>query len=132
MRAVGIHHVAVQTRDLGASERFYEGVLGLAVVARHFFDDGRERSVWLDAGGGTLLMLERASPTARPPGEEPFVSSHAGWHVVALGIQAAERAQWEARLEHARVDVVHRSAFTLYVRDPDGNRVGLSHYPNAV
>ena len=28
----GLHHLAIRVRDLGAAERFYCGVLGLAVV----------------------------------------------------------------------------------------------------
>ena len=28
------------------------------------------------------------------------------------------------------VAVVHRTRFTLYVQDPEGNRVGLSHHPH--
>jgi len=25
---------------------------------------------------------------------------------------------------------VHRTRWTLYLRDPEGNRIGLSHYPH--
>ena len=28
------------------------------------------------------------------------------------------------------VDVVHRTRWSLYVRDPEGNRIGLSHFPH--
>jgi hypothetical protein len=48
---------------------------------------------------------------------------------VALGIARGERAAWERRLSDAGVPVEYRTAFTLYVRDPEGNRVGLSHWP---
>ena len=126
MRAAGIHHVAVQVRDLPTAEAFYTGVLGLPVTRRWPAADG-ERSLWLDAGGGSILMLERAAPEARPPSEDPFAHLHAGWHVVALRIEASERAAWEARLGER---IVHRTRWTVYVRDPDGNRVALSHYPD--
>ena len=33
------------------------------------------------------------------------------------------------RLREAGVAIEDRTAFTLYVRDPDGRRVGLSSYP---
>jgi hypothetical protein len=36
---------------------------------------------------------------------------------------------WEERLHAGGVEVVHRTRWTLYVRDPEGNRVGLSHHP---
>lgn len=130
MRIAGVHHVAVQVRDLPRAEAFYAGVLGLEVARRWPAAEGGDRSVWLDAGGGTVLMLERAAPDARPPAEDPFAHLHAGWHVVALRIEAASRGAWEERLARAEVPVVHRSAWSLYVRDPDGNRVALSHYPD--
>jgi hypothetical protein len=37
----------------------------------------------------------------------------------------------EARLASAGVEVVERSRWTLYLRDPEGNRIGLSHHPEA-
>lgn len=126
----GIHHVAVQVRDLAAAEGFYAGLLGLPVIRRWPGPDGRERSLWLDAGGGAFLALERAAPDARLPAESPFRDGHAGWHLVALRIAASERASWEDRFARAGVPVDHRTDFTLYVRDPDGNRVGLSHHPD--
>ena len=49
--------------------------------------------------------------------------------MVALRIAPGERAAWEERLRAAGIDVVERSDFTLYLRDPEGNRVGLSHWP---
>jgi hypothetical protein len=52
-----------------------------------------------------------------------------GLHLVALRIGLADRQAWEDRLAAAGVPVVHRTGFTIYVRDPEGNRVGLSHHP---
>lgn len=128
----GAHHVAVQVRDLARAEAFYSGVLGLAVLRRWPADDGSERSVWLDLGAGQFLALERASPDAVPPSEQPFRDGHAGWHLVALRIGVDERAGWEAQLAARQVEVVHRTRWSIYVRDPDGNRVGLSHHPDAL
>ena len=53
-----------------------------------------------------------------------------GLHLVALRIERAARADWLRRLAAAGVAVEARTAFTLYVRDPEGNRVGLSHWPD--
>ena len=39
-----------------------------------------------------------------------------------------ELAAWEARLREAGIPIDDRTAYTLYVRDPDGHRIGLSVY----
>ena len=46
-------------------------------------------------------------------------------------IAASERDAWEAHLTAAGLAIAHRTDYTLYVRDPEGNRVGLSHWPDA-
>ena len=54
----GHHHLAIQVKDLAAAERFYVQVLGLRVLRRWPFDDGRpgERSVWLSVGRGEEFL----------------------------------------------------------------------------
>jgi catechol 2,3-dioxygenase-like lactoylglutathione lyase family enzyme len=126
----GFHHLAIQVRDLAAVERFYRQTLGLAELRRWPNKDGSpgERSVWLDVGGGGFLALERVAngPTAAA---DPTRAERPGLHLIALSIQQSERAGWERRLAAAGVTIEARTAFTLYVRDPEGNRVGLSHWP---
>jgi catechol 2,3-dioxygenase-like lactoylglutathione lyase family enzyme len=122
---MNVHHLAVAVRDLGRAEAFYGGVLGLLVQKRWADDAGAPRSIWLDLGGGAFLAVEVAAPDlpARPARDLP------GWHCVALGIARDERDAWRSRLAAAGHPVERESAFTLYVRDPEGNLVGLSHYP---
>ncbi len=119
------HHLAIQVTDLPRAERFYCDVLGLAVRQRWAWDDGRpgERSLWLSLGPG-FLALEACDQPASP---REFRDPQAGLHLLAIGIRAQDRAAWEARLG---VAIVHRTKFTLYVRDPEGNRIGLSHHPD--
>ena len=121
------HHLAVQCADLATCERFYREVLGLPLVRRWPAEGGGDRSVWLALGEG-LLMLERASEAARagslrrraarPPPRSRSAS------------RAPSARRWEARLAARGVPVVNRTRFTLYLRDPEGNRVGLSHHPD--
>jgi catechol 2,3-dioxygenase-like lactoylglutathione lyase family enzyme len=122
---MNVHHLAVVVRDLGRAEAFYAGVLGLSVRRRWADDAGAPRSIWLDLDGGAFLAVELAGPhlPARPAPDLP------GWHCVALGIARGEREAFRARLAAAGHPVERESAFTLYVRDPEGNLVGLSHYP---
>jgi glyoxylase I family protein len=110
-----VHHLAFRTRDLTRLERFYTDALGLSVARRD-----EERSVWLRAGG-TLLMLEQAEDG------EPAVTS-ASKELVAFGIEAPDVERWRRVLEANGITVEGETAYTLYFRDPDGRRIGLSHY----
>ena len=130
----GVHHFAILVRDLAAAERFYCGVLGLPVVRRWPAPHGGERSLWVATGAGdagaflALEVVETDQPIAAadpPRGQRP------GHHLLALAIPRAARASWEARLEAGGATVTHRTAYTLYFTDPEGNRLGLSHYPDA-
>ena len=124
--ASGFHHVAIQCADLEACERFYREVMGLPVLRRWPRPEGGDRSVWLSVGDG-FLALERAG--GRPaPGA--WRDGRAGLYLFALRIALGERGEWEARLAGAGVEVVHRTRWSLFVRDPEGNRIGLSHHPD--
>jgi glyoxylase I family protein len=126
----GHHHLAIQVKDLGAAERFYVEVLGLRRLKAWPWEDGRpgERSVWLSVGDGDEFLALEACEADRPP--TPFRDPHGGLHLLALRITPAERALWEKKLASLGVEIVHRTRWTLYLRDPEGNRIGLSHFPN--
>jgi catechol 2,3-dioxygenase-like lactoylglutathione lyase family enzyme len=111
---VSLHHLALRVADPVRSARFYAAALGLATVAEHRGDDGAVRSVWL-ALGDAVLMLERAIKLGEADGSG---------HVLVVG--ADDLAAAEARLRDAGVEVLERTAATLYFRDPDGHRVGVS------
>jgi glyoxylase I family protein len=121
MRAGAVHHVAILVHDLGRSEAFYAGVLGMPVRIRHTDDAGNPRSVWLDLSDGAFLAIEKGD------GERPALR---GWHCVALSIARADREAWRTLLEARGFPIERETAFTLYARDPDGALVALSHYPD--
>ncbi len=125
----GVHHVAVQCHDLPTMVRFYERVMRLRIERRwqseREQDGGADRSVWLRLGTG-VLALEHCDGELDPP---PWQSERPGLHLLALEIPWQNRGVWIDHLAHCGVDVVYESAWTIYVRDPEGNRVGLSHFP---
>jgi len=127
MSPLPVHHLAVVVADLARAERFYSAVLGLPVLRRWEDAEGKPRSVWLSLGGGAFLAVERA--------ETPHAARRAdtapGFHCLALGIRPEERESWRARLADEGFPVERESPYTLYTRDPDGNLVGLSHFPDA-
>lgn len=126
MRLGGFHHLAIQVHDLERAARFYVDVLGMSEQRRHHREDGTLRSIWLDVPGGGFLALE-ACHGARA--EDAFRADAPGLYLLALRIDVADRARVERELEAMGVAIVHRTRWTVYVRDPEGNRIGLSHHP---
>ena len=113
---MNLHHLALRVADPVRSARFYHAALGLTVVERHVDEGGAVRSVWL-ALGDAVLMLERDIKLAGPAGSG---------HVLVVAVR--ELAEAEARILAAGAEVADRTAYTLYFRDPDGHRVGVSVY----
>lgn len=118
-----IHHLALRTRDVTGLARFYEEVVGLALVKRADAPPALGKSVWLDAGGA-IVMIEEAMAT------EPAVAHATMELTAAFTIAPSERTFVEDRLTKAGVIVEARTAYTLYFRDPDGRRIGVSAYPD--
>lgn len=142
----GIHHLAIQCHDLIGMVRFYEHVLRLPVVRRWPLDPAPTasgattagatprpsgdlgaglRAVWLGIGTA-VIALERVGEAADPP---PWQSPTPGLHLVALQIFPWTRQLWRDHLALYDVPILYESEWTLYLRDPEGNRVGLSHFP---
>lgn len=127
MNSRGFHHIAIQVHDVEKVTAFYRDTLGLPELSRHFRDDGSLRSVWVaartngDVAGG-FLAIEEFTDTRRGP---------LGFSMVAFGIAASERAALQASLKQAGLEILKETGFTFYVHDPEGNVVGISHYPDA-
>jgi glyoxylase I family protein len=120
-----LHHIALGARDVARVARFYREVLGLVETARHLTDDRELRSIWLDLSG-SLLMIER---TEDPPRRVEGVG--AGPFLLAFRVSPDERSALERRVEAAGATIESRSGFSSYFRDPEGNRVAVSHYPDS-
>lgn len=119
-----IHHLAVVVRDLARAEAFYGGVLGLPVIRRWEDAAGAPRAIWVELGGGAFLAIERAGAENRRDDADP------GWHCVCLAIARDEREAWRGKLAASGHPVERESDYTLYLRDPEGNLLGLSHWPD--
>jgi glyoxylase I family protein len=123
-----LHHLACGTRDVERLARFYRDVLGLPEIARQRQADGELRSVWLDLGG-SILMIERTARTPEPAETEATAGAGAGFFLLALRVDPDERGEFERRLAAAGFAIESRSESSSYTRDPDGNRIAVSHYP---
>jgi len=127
VKLAGFHHVAIQVRALEDVASFYREVLGLAERERHLGPDGGLRSIWLDVGRGDFLALERVEGAPAP--DPAFRDGRPGLFLVALRIAASDRERIRGELDRRGIALVHQTRWTLYVRDPEGNRVALSHHP---
>jgi len=127
MASLQMHHLAIKVRDLARAEHFYCQVLGLLVQRRWPDENGQgDRSLWLDLGAHSFLALERATRD-----REHLAEEEPGLHMFALRIERGERQAWIERLSRAGVPLYRQTDFTIYFHDPDGNRIGLSPWPDS-
>ncbi len=119
-----LHHLALGARDVDALAGFYAKAFGLEETTRHQYPDGRLRSVWLDMDA-TILMIEHTEqPTRR------VVGVGAGPFLLAFAVDGVEeRLALERRLVELGVTIEERTEFSSYLRDIEGNRLAISHYP---
>jgi len=108
-----LHHVAVFGPDPAALADFYAVTLGLQETRRQRDAHG-VRSVWL-AASTTTLMFERG-----PRGQNG---------VLVFAVPPGTAVEWRARLA-ACLDGA--TTYSIYARDPDGNRLGVSSYPDPI
>ena len=121
-----LHHIALGSPDVARLAAFYRDAFELRELTRHTFPDGRVRSIWLDVDGARL-MIEHTASAARVPSAE--ASPVAGVFLVAFQVSPPDRPALEQRLEALGCPIEARTEFSSYARDPDGNRIAISHYP---
>ncbi len=119
-----LHHIALGAQDVVGVAAFYREVFGCEEVARHKAPDGGVRSVWLDAGGVVLMVEHTGAARERVEGVG------AGPFLLAFRVGADERAALEERLTAAGAPLEGGTQYTSYARDPEGNRVAVSAYPD--
>lgn len=125
MHVRGFHHLALQVRDLPRTAAFYREVLGLPEQARHHRPDGTLRSLWLSLPEGFLALEACDGEVPATPFRDPTP----GWHLLALRISREERQAALRELAARGIEVVHQTRWSFYFRDPEGNRIALSHHP---
>ena len=52
-----------------------------------------------------------------------------GVFLIAFEVSPAQRRLLEQRLEAQGARIEQRTEFTSYARDPEGNRIAISHFP---
>lgn len=115
MSAMRVHHIAFRVGDLQRSLDFFVDVLGMVVRK-----DARPRSVWLDLGDAVLMLEHREAGEPAVPG--------GSLDLVAFRVDDERKARIRQRcIELGCTD--GETEHTVYLRDPDGRRIGVSTYP---
>lgn len=109
----GLRHIALRSRDLRVTERFYVDVLGLRIAFPH------EGMLFLESpGGGDLLNFVGT--------RRAFDPKAGGLDHLGFRVPSARWRRTMSRLEQAGVRIAgRRGRDAVYVRDPNGYTVEL-------
>lgn len=110
-----LHHLALRTNDVAGLARFYREMFGFEVVKSSL-----PRAIWMCIGNEAVLMVEKreAGEPEPPKGSMELIAfavDEAGKTRVRL--KSRERGCYDGETE-----------YTVYLRDPEGRRVGVSTY----
>lgn len=121
VKGCGLHHVALQTRDLEASLRLYRDVLGMEVV----IEAGSERKiVLLDMGDGSCIEL--FAPTADSPADGSPAANAPITHIALTttdaraAVERVRQAGYEITIEPREGGLGDLKATIAFFRGPNG------------
>lgn len=128
---MGLHHLALATRDIDATHRFYTEVMGfrLAKVVAGPLTAGFAKHAFYDTGDGGYIAfwdIHDATVGAFPPGLRneglPPGTNHLAFTAHSPDELEAHRRRW---LDHGLtlVEVDHGFCRSIYSADPDGTTV---------
>jgi catechol-2,3-dioxygenase len=121
--AAAFSHFGLHVTDLPRMEDFYTRVVGLLVTDRGALRDDGPTLVFLSRNPDEHHQLVLA--TGRPPGIEFNVVNQISFKLPALpDLKAAHRRLRDEGIKQFRI-VTHGNAWSIYVADPEGNRVEL-------
>lgn len=150
---LGVNHVALVSRDMAATVRFYAGVLGLPLIKTIELPGGKGQHFFFDAGGGaTIAFFWFPDAPAAQPGvvQAPRgggVSAHGSMNHLALTVAPEDLEPYRRRLLAEGVAVTevveHRDAEpcagrdpvfirSIYFHDPDGIRLEFAAWSRAL
>ncbi len=129
---MAFHHVAIATRDLEGTHRFYTDVMGFALVkveAAGAPEGGWARHLFYDTGDGTCLAVwDIHDDPAIPDDFDPSISrglglpswtNHLAFGAADLEALDAHQARWTGHgYDVLRID--HGWCTSIYVDDPNG------------
>jgi catechol 2,3-dioxygenase-like lactoylglutathione lyase family enzyme len=121
MRVGVLDHYNVSTRELGATIRFYEGVLGLVNGPRPPFDFP---GAWLYSEGHPVLHLNDISPTDTPQRPDSGVIDHIAFG--SRGFEATKKHLTQKGIPFRVNEVPNSPRRQIFVRDPNNVLIELN------
>ena len=120
-----LHHVALKTQDLAASEEFYVEVLGMEKVDRPEFDFP---GAWLQMGETMFHLM--AGYAARGPDGETYRGSGAVDHLAikAQGFDTMREKFEISGVRYKENNIRDFGIWQLFVNDPDGVIIELNFH----
>jgi glyoxylase I family protein len=136
VRTTGFHHVAYACRDLAATTRFYEDLLGFPLVHTEVSEPrpgSVVRHIFHDLGDGSAIAFFQFENVGEQPGWSAAVSTGNGLPVwvnhVAFAADAERQEEVRRRMAAEGVEplmeVDHGWCHSLYFVDPNGIMVEL-------
>ncbi len=125
MRVQALGHVVLKVRNLDRSLAFYNGVLGLSLVARTLIRDTPMAFFSIAGNHHDLALMELGADAPSPQEGSPGLA-----HValkIGNGLDELRAARSHLKAMHVAIDRTadHKVAQSLYVHDPDGNTIEL-------
>lgn len=125
----GLHHLALQVRDMAASLHFYQTVLGMEIVADFVGKASQRRIVLLDIGDGSFLELFSPAANTPPPGSpapnDPLTHLALTTRDVRAATEHLRRAGCRITVEPKAVTLQDIRATIAFVEGPNGEVIEL-------
>jgi len=130
---MGFHHVAIASKDMDATHRFYTEAMGFRLVKANVAPTGAPGGGWAkhlfyDTGDGSLIAFWELHDETIPAEFPTAISTalglpewvnHLAFDAPSLGDLAAARRRWqEAGITVVELD--HRWCRSIYAADPNG------------
>ena len=132
LQVTDLDHIVLRVRDVEGAIEFYTQVLGLQPHRVEEYRKGEVPFPCARVNSGTIIDL-LPSPDQRPIGDGPRNLDH-----YCLTIAATDMERLSEELAERGVEVVsdapgqrsgaRGTATSIYIRDPEGNRIELRHY----